>query len=564
MAFNRFRPASHFMAPHSWSNDPCGAVYIPEIKEYIFCYQWNPGTTEGGNCAWGMARSKTLVTWYDSMPAIRNGMAGSYDSLGVFSGSIVSRIVEEKRVLFLFYTSVSALPIHWSADYIEGCETQSVAFSTDFGTSWHRYEQNPLLRNPPKLSSTTGWRDPFISPWKSMSALLEVDTSTDYMMIASGEKGRGPQLHLYQSTNLLDWIPVSTILEAESGSKITPNSDLMFGMNFECASFFTLRGKDYIIAGIEEDHSSTRHSKRYTIWMCGKLVLHNSKPKFQISSHGLLDNGVLYAPHIFHDSEDRVLQLGWADETIHPHTVKSQGWAGCLTHPRELYEISQPATDPARNHHLWDFDESNGAMTTLGIRPAPQLQTLRPSESFKCLRRFVTTRSTNFEIEASFTRPSGTEKFTFNVRESPDSIEVTRLIFDLSSNLITVDRSRSSIENLGANTPDSGTFHLLPSEELHIRIFVDNSIVEIFANDRFTLSSRIYPSLEASVGVSYDFGRFNEGNVKFECWEGLKKAWPERQDRDEVIKDILQVGDLANGSLKMDGNDLVRQAAVRA
>src|SRR3954467_3925559 len=109
MAFNRFRPASHFIAPHSWSNDPCGAVYVPEIKEYVFCYQWNPGTTEGGNSAWGMARSRDLVTWNDCMPAIRNGIAGSYDSLGVFSGSIISRLVEGKRVLFLFYTSVSSL-----------------------------------------------------------------------------------------------------------------------------------------------------------------------------------------------------------------------------------------------------------------------------------------------------------------------------------------------------------------------------------------------------------------------------------------------------------------------
>lgn len=112
MAFNRFRPISHFIAPHSWSNDPCGAVYIPETEEYIFCYQWNPGTTQGGNSAWGMAKSKDLVTWEDCSPALRNGI--SYDRLGVFSGSIVSRIIEGRRILFLFYTSVSALPIHVS------------------------------------------------------------------------------------------------------------------------------------------------------------------------------------------------------------------------------------------------------------------------------------------------------------------------------------------------------------------------------------------------------------------------------------------------------------------
>jgi beta-fructofuranosidase len=96
MAFYRFRPTSHVIAPHSWSNDPCGAVYIPETKEYLFCYQWNPGTTQAENCAWGMAKSKDLITWEDCSPALRDGR--SYDYLGVFSGSIVSRVMEGKRV----------------------------------------------------------------------------------------------------------------------------------------------------------------------------------------------------------------------------------------------------------------------------------------------------------------------------------------------------------------------------------------------------------------------------------------------------------------------------------
>jgi len=62
-------------------------------------------------------------------------------------------------------------------------------------------------------------------------------------------------------------------------------------------------------------------------------------------------------------------------------------------------------------------------------------------------------------------------------------------------------------------------------------VFVDNSIVELFANNRFALTSRIYPSLEASIGVSYDFGRFDtQNNVKFQCWEGLAAAWPHRDD----------------------------------
>ena len=562
MAFNRFRPTSHFIAPHSWSNDPCGAVFVPETKEYLFCYQWNPGTTEGGNSAWGIARSKDLVTWEDSPPAIQNGVAGSYDSLGVFSGSIVSRLIKGKRVLFLFYTSISALPIHWSKDYIDGCESQSVAFSRDFGRSWHRYENNPLLRGPPKRSLTTGWRDPFVSKWESLSKLLGIEPSTDYMMIASGERDRGPQLHLYSSNDLLDWSPISTILDVEDGIKVSPNSALRFGKNFECASFFTLGGKDYLIVGVEEDVHSTRHNNRYNMWLGGKLVMKNGSPQFEISNHGLLDHGVLYAAHVFRDAENRLLQLGWADETAQKHVVKDQGWAGCLTHTRELYQISRPISDLLRQDHHWGMDERTGMMTTLGIRPAPHLRRLRPKDGSTSLRRFAAICSTNFEVEAKFKNLCGKEKLSFSVRESPNSIETTKIIFNIEEGTITIDRTQSSLENSGSSTAESSRFRLQVGEDLHVRIFVDESIVEIFSNDRFALSSRIYPTLKTSSRASYDFGKFEEGNVEFECWEGLRSAWPAREriqegESDEcMVQYIARLGSLGNVIPKMASESL--------
>ncbi len=134
-----------------------------------------------------------------------------------------------------------------------------------------------------------------------------------------------------------------------------------------------------------------------------------------------------------------------------------------------------------------------------------------------------------YEVSATFANLSGTEKFTFNVRQSPDSAEVTTLIFDIANGRITVDRSRSSLLNLGASTPDSGPFRLLPGEDLRVRLFVDVSLVEIYVNDRFALTSRIYPSLETSVHTSYDLSSFDEKNVQFQCWEELKEAWPARK-----------------------------------
>ncbi|KAH8904767.1 Arabinanase/levansucrase/invertase [Coniochaeta sp. PMI_546] len=556
MAFERFRPTAHFIAPHSWANDPCGAVYIPETKEYIICYQWNPGTSEGGNCAWGMAKSRDLVTWEDCAPALQNGE--SYDSKGVFSGSIVSRLIGGKRVLSLFYTSVSALPIHWSKPYICGCESQSVAISTDFGMTWSRHQQNPLIRQPPKGAATTGWRDPFVSQWSSLSTLLGLGQETNYMLIASGERGRGPELHIYRSHDLHDgWEYMDVILDAKACSKIADDGELHYGLNFECASFFSLGKTDYILLGIEEPEDSARHNAHCTLWLSGRLVLQHGRPQFLVSGHGLADHGILYAPHIFRDSEDRLLQLGWADEAARKDVVKAQGWAGCLAHPRELFEISKPVNMEVVNScHEWIVDEISGEMRTLGIRPAPQVNALRYEQRPSMLKDIKDIKSTTYELSATFSNLAGTEKFTFNVRQSPDSAEVTTLIFDIGNSRITIDRSRSSLLNLGTSTPDSGPFRLLPGEDLRVRLFVDVSLVEIYVNDRFALTSRVYPSLETSVHTSYDLGSFDERHVQFQCWEDLKEAWPARKGSHNAFQESHP---LRAAKYKQDENVVIKE-----
>ncbi|KAH7318049.1 glycosyl hydrolase [Stachybotrys elegans] len=525
-SFHRFRPTSHFIAPHSWSNDPCGAVFVPETQEYLICYQWNPGTTDGGNCAWGMAKSRDLVTWEDCMPALWNGT--TYDRKGVFSGSIVSRLVDGKRVLYLYYTSVSALPIHWSKPYIHGCESQSVAISSDYGLSWHRHSANPLLASPPKGPATSGWRDPFVSQWPSLSTLLQHDSSTSYMMIASGERGRGPQLHLYQSNDMINWEYTSMLLDVASNFSIPPDSPLLKAVNFECASFFTLDQTDYIIVGIEEPADSSRHNGHCLLWLSGTLCTDDGSPRFRIRGYGFLDHGLLYAAHIFRDAQGRLIQLGWADEAAKQSTIKRQGWAGCLGYPRELIHITRPATGgPVPNG--WVLDEDRGQMSTLGVRPAPQVAQLRDAACTRSsLEGFCEMKSTNYEVEATLSGLTGSERLVLDLRASADFAETTKLVVDLAVGQVIVDRSCSSLAGLGAQANDTGYFTLLEGEELRLRFFVDESVLEVFLNERFALTSRIYPSMEASMRVSYDFGAFDTSKVQFRFWEGLGSAWLKR------------------------------------
>ena len=90
-----------------------------------------------------------------------------------------------------------------------------------------------------------------------------------------------------------------------------------------------------------------------------------------------------------------------------------------------------------------------------------------------------------------------------------------------------IDGTSSSIRtDLIPRPPEIGPLDVGDAEPVHLRIFVDRSIVEVFANDRQCLTLRAYPDRDDSVGVSL-FAR--GGTAKFsgiEAWD-MESVWPE-------------------------------------
>ncbi|MDQ1327786.1 MAG: hypothetical protein QG641_1069 [Candidatus Poribacteria bacterium] len=54
----------------------------------------------------------------------------------------------------------------------------------------------------------------------------------------------------------------------------------------------------------------------------------------------------------------------------------------------------------------------------------------------------------------------------------------------------------------GPKSIEAGPFELQDKETLKLRIFIDKSVVEVFANDRQAVMRRIYPSKKDSVGIA--------------------------------------------------------------
>ena len=104
--------------------------------------------------------------------------------------------------------------------------------------------------------------------------------------------------------------------------------------------------------------------------------------------------------------------------------------------------------------------------------------------------------------------------FGLKVRVAPDSAEQTIITVDTSTNTLSIDTTRSSMnpkifQRYPITRGDEGQdvrihtapFGLGSGEPLRLRIFLDKSILEVYANRRQCVTQRIYPTREDSLGL---------------------------------------------------------------
>ena len=117
--------------------------------------------------------------------------------------------------------------------------------------------------------------------------------------------------------------------------------------------------------------------------------------------------------------------------------------------------------------------------------------------------------------------------FGMKVLASPNGEEETIITFNIEKNNITVDFSNSSLDtsikhyqrtmNFMTSEPNPiatsqvAPFSLKKNEKLEIQIFIDKSIIEIFANGRQCITQRVYPTRSDSRGIEI----FSSGDVSF-------------------------------------------------
>ncbi|WP_279345122.1 GH32 C-terminal domain-containing protein [Streptomyces sp. HP-A2021] len=175
-----YRPRFHFTPQKNWMNDPNGLVYYK--GEYHLFYQYNPNGNTWGDMSWGHAVSKDLVHWEELPLALSHD-----DEEMVFSGSAV--VDWNNTTGFGTKKNPPMVAIYTSAYKNGGKQAQSLAYSTDRGRTWTKYQGNPVID-----IGSTNFRDPKVQWYApTQSWLMTVSLSAEH------------KVQFYSSKNLKDW-----------------------------------------------------------------------------------------------------------------------------------------------------------------------------------------------------------------------------------------------------------------------------------------------------------------------------------------------------------------------
>ena len=122
--------------------------------------------------------------------------------------------------------------------------------------------------------------------------------------------------------------------------------------------------------------------------------------------------------------------------------------------------------------------------------------------------------------------------FGVMVRMTPDGQEQTSIIVDTSAHTLAVDTTQSNLRAdiyqpfpvVGGDSHkdvrvQTAPFTLDPDEPLQLRVFLDRSILEIYANSRQCVTQRIYPTRPDSLSVALFSRRGTTTVLWVDAWD---------------------------------------------
>ncbi len=464
------RPVYHHTPPYGWMNDANGLVY--KDGEYHLYFQYNPYGATWGNMHWGHSVSHDLIRWEHLEPAIAR------DTLGhIFSGSTVvdkdNSAGYGKDALIAFYTSASD----------KHGQVQCMAYSTDNGRTYTKYEGNPVLT---PFDGLRDFRDPKVFWYEPMRK---------WYMIVSADKN----MRFYSSADMKEWEYLS---EFGEGYGAQPNQ-------FECPDFVQLpvdgdkeRMKWVMIVNVNPGCPFGGSATEYFVGdFDGKeFRCDNGREVAKWLDFGK-DH---YATVCFSNTAGRTIAVPWMSNWQYANIIPVRSHRGANALPRELSLYSK---------------DGEVYMAANAVREAESLRKETVSAGSIALGGEHTVGLPGAACELEMDIVPGKAQAA-GLRLQNGKGEETDICLDMKAGRLVMDRTRSGLTAFGEKsephfkeTGDSrkmfsenyvndfalGTWaplSLCEGRSYHLDIFVDTYSVEIFVDGgRIAMTNLVFPTL---------------------------------------------------------------------
>ena len=420
----QYRPIYHHTPAYGWMNDPNGMFYKDGVWNLYF--QYNPYGSQWENMTWGHSTSTDLVHWKFQGAPIQPDAIGT-----IFSGSAV---VDKNNTAGLGKGAVVALYTSAGEN-----QTQSMAYSTDNGKTFTKYEGNPII-----TSTVPDFRDPHMF-WNE-------DIKKWNMILAAGQ-----HMEIYSSDNLKDWK-----LESSFGEKYGNHGGV-----WECPDLMKLkvRGTDkekwMLICNINPGGPSGGSATQYFVGdFDGHKFTCDSKPEVT----KWMDYGKDHYATVTFDNapEGRRVAIAWMSNWQYANQVPTQQYRSGNSIPRDL--------------GLFEYKGE----TYCSVVPSPEMTAARSKKAGKKL-----TASCEMVVNL---------KGNATITLSNDKGEKVVMNYDAKAETFSMDRTKSGKVDFSkdfAAVTKAPTYGKISQ----LRIFIDKSSIEALdADGKMSMTNLVFPS----------------------------------------------------------------------
>lgn len=487
----KYRPQYHLSPEKGNMSDPNGMVYFE--GEYHQFYQFTG--------RWGHAVSKDLLHW-EHLP-----LAIDKDELGdIWSGSAV---VDRRDTSGFFGGKPGLVAIF--THFKKGVQSQSLAYSSDKGRTWVKYEGNPVIPNP----GLKDFRDPKV--------IWHEPTNRWVMAVSVDQK-----IRFYSSPDLKEWT-----MESEFGAGQGSHAAV-----WECPDLFELpvegtdKKKWVLAVSIGNNPHTNGSTAQYFVGSFdGKTFRNENKPADVLWTDYGKDFYAAVSYSDIPEQDGRRIWTGWMSNWRYPFAMPTGVWKGNMSLFRELSLRDIPDTGVRLiQKPVMEYDSLRGKPVTVKNAAVTSGSARNP---------FSGLQGNSYELELDYALQDDSP---FGVRLGMGGEQQTTVLIDPAASKLIVDRTQSGTAGFESRFAEKITAPLpIRDGKLKLRLFMDVSTLEVFANDGETaVTSILFPD-PTSNGIEL----FAEGKVVLErgSYYPMRTVWRnEEPDGTEPLRVTVSKG----------------------